>query len=94
MNQLFCCNDVLMNWAWGGDFTVTDGGYILERISDNISKRRIIFHPNISSFEEAHTRMLLHIRDLIELRMKTTILVQTIVSGVVGLLTDFFLQFS
>ena len=37
--------------------------------------------------------MLLHIRDLIELRMKTTILVRTIVSGVVVLLTDFFLQF-
>jgi hypothetical protein len=32
-----------MNWAWGGDFTVTDGGYILEHISDNIPKRRIIF---------------------------------------------------
>ena len=47
VNQLFCCNDVLINWAWGGDFTVTVGGYILECIADNISKRRIIFHPNI-----------------------------------------------
>ena len=94
LNQLFCCIDVLMNWAWGGDFAVTDGEYILERISGNISKRKILFQPNITSLEEADNRMLLHIRDLLDLRSKTTILVRTLDSDVVVLLTAFFLQFS
>ena len=70
LNRLFCRDDILSEWTWESDFSVTDEVFVVERISGSTSRRRILFQPNITSLEEADNRMLLSIRDLIQMRMK------------------------
>ena len=93
LNCAFANEDILQAWKWQGDFRVSKGSSVIERMNGMVSERIICFQSGVSSLEEADNRLVLHIRDSIQISGHNNIIVRSLDSDVIVILIGFYFQF-
>lgn len=93
LNSAFANEEILQAWKWQGDFRVSKGSSVIERMDGMVSERIICFQSGVSSLEEADNRLVLHIRDSIQLSGRNNIIVRSLDSDVIVILIGFYFQF-
>ena len=89
VNTAFTLPEIISEWSWKKDFTMTKDHFILERIDGVIKEdRRLVMSGAAPSLEEADNRLILHVRDGIR-RGRRNVLVRTVDSDLVVILLGF-----
>ena len=94
LNACFSSLNILIKWQWEGDFVVTKGESVIERLNGLVSQRQICLRGSEKTIlEESDNRMVLHVKDNILLRDNKNIVIRSSDSDVVIITISFMAQF-